>query len=122
MCVRPEWLEGLPPDLKKVVYGVFRELSFYRSYSYAKQADAAKEEFRKHGAEISALAKEDVLRMKELVAPIEEKWVLDMESKGLPAKEFVNEMRSLNQKYGSLAPAQILDLQRTDPVPMGQLW
>jgi TRAP-type C4-dicarboxylate transport system substrate-binding protein len=120
--ISPDWLSKLPPDLKKVVYGAFRESGFSASYSYLKNEKKAMDEWRKYGLEITRLDDKEVSRWKEALKPIEDEWVKEMEEKGLPATELVKEMRALNQKYMHLSGEEILGLQRSQPVPMEQVW
>jgi TRAP-type C4-dicarboxylate transport system substrate-binding protein len=120
--ISPDWLHKLPPDLKKVVYGAFRESGFGASYSYFKNEKKAMEEWKKRGLEITRLGEKEVSRWKEALKPIEEEWVKEMEDKGLPGRKLLKEMQALNKKYKHLTGEEILELQRSRPVSMDEVW
>jgi TRAP-type transport system periplasmic protein len=120
--VNPAWIKKLPPDLKKLVYGSAREAAILISASYEDHTPGARKTFKEHGVQIIQLAPEELKRWKAATRPVVDEWVNQMEAKGLPAKQMIKEMRALNAKYKDLTKAEMLELQRTNPVPMDEIW
>ncbi len=118
----PGWIKKLPPDLKKVVYGAAREAGINISASYEDHTPSARKAFQDHGVQIIKLPPEEVKRWKAAAQPVVDEWVKSMEAKGLPAKQMIKDMEALNDKYKDFTKQQMLDLQRTNPVPMDKLW
>ena len=122
VVVNPRWLDKLPPDLKKIVYGAGREAGFNVSYSYEKQTEAAVKKHLEHGVKILTLTDEELERWKQASQPVVHDWVKNMENKGLPAAQLLEEMKALNEKYKTKTADEILELQKSDPVPMEKVW
>lgn len=120
--VNPRWLQKLPMDLKKIVYGAAREAAINISASYEDHMLPGKKAFTDHGVKIITLPPEEVNRWKAAAQPVTDEWVKAVEAKGLPGRELIKDMEALNQKYKNYTKQQMLELQRTNPVPMDKLW
>lgn len=120
--INPRWLKKLPPDLKKIVYGAARETGVYTANTYEVQTARSMKAFQEHGVKIVKLPPEEVKRWKDAAQPVVDKWIEDMESQGLPAKQMLKDMEALNNKYKNYTFEQILELQKTNPVPMDKMW
>lgn len=91
---------SLPPDIQKIMEGLIgARLSEMAGNSFDKYDLLGKEEAKKAGAEIYTLPPEEKKRWEERVRPLNEKWVADMEAKGLPGRKIFEEARSLVVKY-----------------------
>ena len=63
---------------------------------------------KKAGVEIIALPPAESEKCKKLVEPLWEEFIKKNEAKGLPAKQLVEDIRSLSQKYGSWTSEQLM--------------
>jgi TRAP-type C4-dicarboxylate transport system substrate-binding protein len=118
----PQWLAKLPPDLKNIVYGAGRETGFHISNSYEKESEPAKKKHKEHGVEVLSLSDAELARWKEAAQPVVEDWIEKMEGKGLPARKLIKDMQTLNEKYKKVTAEEMLELQRSNPVPMDKIW
>jgi TRAP-type C4-dicarboxylate transport system substrate-binding protein len=92
--------DSLPPDIKKIMeefIGV--PLSQMAGNSFDKYDALGKEEAKRVGAEIYTLSPEEKKRWEDRIRPLNEKWVADMEAKGLPGRKIFEEARQLVAKY-----------------------
>jgi TRAP-type transport system periplasmic protein len=97
----------LPPDVQKI----FNDLSGVSMSKIAGQArDKADDKFyglitaydKKAGnPEIYTIPDSEYQRWVKATAPVLDKWMADMEAKGLPAKAIIEDQRSLIKKYSA---------------------
>lgn len=91
---------SLPPDIQKTMEGLIgAPLSEMAGNSFDKYDALGKEEAKRVGAEIYTLPPEEKKRWEDRIRPLNEKWVADMEAKGLPGKKIFEETRQLVAKY-----------------------
>ena len=86
-------------SLPKDVQGIFEEVSREWITSHAEAWDSGDEEGRKFtlslGNKIIQLSKEESTRWCKAVQPVIDEYIMHVESKGLPAKEYVKTIREL---------------------------
>jgi TRAP-type transport system periplasmic protein len=100
----------LPPEDQKI----FNELSgAYLSKMAGEASDKGQLPFIKLIKEFDAkagnpefysLPNDEMLRMKKAVAPVYEKWIKDIEAKGLPGKAIFDELERVADKYNKQFP------------------
>jgi TRAP-type C4-dicarboxylate transport system substrate-binding protein len=103
MCVlmnQSSW-DNLPPDIQKVINehsGRAGASFFGREFDRFTQIGIEKIK-KMRGKEIITLTPEEAKRWKNICQPIEDKWLADMEAKGLPGKAVLDEAQKLLEKY-----------------------
>ena len=92
--------DGLSPDIKKV-FGELGGLHFGKrnAISFDNADRVGREELKGKGGEIIELSAEEQKKCAEKFKVINEKWVSDMEAKGLPGKKVLEEASLLVKKY-----------------------
>ena len=91
---------SLPPDIQKIIdeLGGSR-MSEMAGVAFDKYDQLGKEAAKKAGAEIYSLPSEQKKIWADRIKPLNEKWVADMEVKGLPGKKIFEDARLLLEKY-----------------------
>jgi TRAP-type C4-dicarboxylate transport system substrate-binding protein len=120
--VNPRWLAKLPPDLKKIVYGAAREAGFHICNTYEKEAVPSMKKHKEHGVKVLSLSDSELARWKEASQPVVDEWIEKLEGKGVPARQLIKDMRALNEKYKKVTAEAMLELQKSNPVPMSEIW
>jgi TRAP-type C4-dicarboxylate transport system substrate-binding protein len=91
---------SLPPDIQKIMEELIgARLSEMAGNSFDKYDALGKEEAKRVGAEIYTLPPGEKKRWGERIRPVNEKWVKDMEAKGLPGRKIFEEACQLVEKY-----------------------
>jgi len=91
---------SLSPDLQMIMEDLTGvRLSEMAGNSFDQYDAIGKEEAKRVGAEIYTLPPEEKRRWEDRVRSLNEKWVADMEAKGLPGKKIFEETRQLLKKY-----------------------
>jgi TRAP-type C4-dicarboxylate transport system substrate-binding protein len=94
---------SLPEDIQEQIEGankkVFEQTSTVFDEICAEGLDYAVNEF---GHEVIELSKEEKDKWKARLEPLQEKWVKEMESKGLPAQEVLDRVKEACDKYNEL--------------------
>lgn len=107
-CMNKVSYEKLPSDLKAIFYHwaqLWNQVD--AQLYYDKEADEAVADMNKRGIESNSLSLGELKRWKDAAQPVVDKWVAAYEQKGVPAKQFIADMKSLAEKYGSMTPDQI---------------
>ena len=82
--------ESLPGDVQEIITKAGLEASEYTAQHYLDSGKAALQGiWKEKRIVVDLLSKEDQARVKQLVEPVQEKWISNMASKGLPARELV---------------------------------
>jgi TRAP-type C4-dicarboxylate transport system substrate-binding protein len=90
---------SLPPDIQKTIDSLTGEkasLAGGRGYDAEDRLGLA--DFQKAKAEIYRLPADELAKWKAAFAPISEKWVSQMETKGLPGRKILEEARRIAEK------------------------
>lgn len=116
-AVNKGFYEGLPDDLRKV----FDDASLNAAYNYESMYDRltakAVQTMHDQGIEIVEANDEDLAKIKELVAPMWDKFVeANADGSGPSAKALTEELRSLTGKYSALSDEEIVKLKDSVPV------
>jgi TRAP-type C4-dicarboxylate transport system substrate-binding protein len=91
---------SLPDDVKQVMDGLGKEQAEWTGkYMDGHVTESVEWSKKTYNIEIINLSEEETARWNELLAPIPGKWVEDATAKGFPAKDILNDIHSLNEKY-----------------------
>ena len=115
-CINRKKFDGLPAPLKKELYLALREANFIMTKNYLALDDEADKALRAAGVEIIKMPPEDITKTKALLEPIWKDFIEKKEAKGLPAKQMVEDLRKLSQKYGAMSMDELQQEVRTNPV------
>ena len=66
---------------------------------YDSRVEEDKQIWEEHGLIMNSLPEEEMQKIHTLLDPLEEKWLSDMEEKGIPAREVHAEIKRLAEKY-----------------------
>ena len=116
-CLSADWHNKLPADLKVVWNNWARQMAvaegagFYDLYD-KKNLDKM---IGMGQTERIDMAPAELNRWKEAVAPIEAKFIADNEKKGLPAANFIADVKKLAAKYAAMSANDIMDETASNP-------
>ncbi len=92
--------DSLSPDLQKIVEeAAGARMSAAAGASYDKYDQKGLDEGKKAGAQVYLLPKDEQKRWIDKTKAVSDKWVSDMEAKGLPGRKLLTEARGLIEKY-----------------------
>jgi hypothetical protein len=66
--------------------------------------------------EIISLSPAEFAKAQKMVEPLWEEFIKKNEAKGAPAKQMVEDFRSLSQKYSSWTPQQLMKKVTDEPI------
>ncbi len=115
-CMNRKTFDALPNDLKRFFYNKLRQAAQMTSGAYEIADRAAREKMIEAGVERITLPPEELQKLRDAVAPLWDDFIATNEAKGLPARQFVQEMRALTAKYASWSPEQIMQEVVEHPV------
>ncbi len=106
-CLNKRTFDSLG-DLKELFYRLLRQRSQIaaRDYYGGQEAEALASMVRE-GVEVIELGEEERARWRDAVLPIEERFLVEHESRGLPARALVRDMKALTAHYTAWSPEQI---------------
>ena len=90
---------SLPPDIQKVFDEVSNEYIDIAGDVWDKASEAGLQYARDEGLQIYTLPAGERARWHAAYKPLKEEYIKEMESKGLPGKEFLEEIEMLIKKY-----------------------
>lgn len=92
--------DSLPPDIQKIIEECSgAQMAETAGASYDGSDAKGAEILKKEGREFYSLPPEEMKRWADRLNPVTEKWVADMEAKGLPGKKLYEEARQLLKQY-----------------------
>jgi TRAP-type C4-dicarboxylate transport system substrate-binding protein len=96
---------SLPRDIRKVFDEIGDE-AVIKSAKIFEENEAAGLAFgvEKHGMQIIRLSTTEEERWKQLIKPVQDKWVADMEAIGIPGRKMLDEQIRLVEKYNKEYP------------------
>lgn len=123
-CVSKRWYDALPDDLKTVMNRFVPVMAQAETQILYRLAGAqAREVFKQAGLESITLSAEEEARWKEAAAPLIDEFIAENEAEGRPAREFVNDMRMLNEKYAAMDANALTRLAIDNPnSPLAAHW
>jgi TRAP-type C4-dicarboxylate transport system substrate-binding protein len=92
--------EKIPDDLKPMVTEEIRRMNALPNKINDDNLERDMKIMEKAGIEVYTLPPEEVARWNQTLKPTVDKWVEDLEAKGLPAKKVLNIYREECQKRG----------------------
>jgi TRAP-type C4-dicarboxylate transport system substrate-binding protein len=100
MAINPKTWDSLPPDVQKIIEDLTGARMAETAGASFDQYDLIGQDFaKKAGAEFITLSPEEQKKWFDRIKPLNDKWVADMEAKGLPGKKIFEEASQLVQKY-----------------------
>lgn len=108
-CMSGSWFDDLPADLQVVVNNWGRQMAIAEGvgfYDYGGQVNVSK--MQADGLEKVDLNEAELDRWRSQLAGVETAWLADTEKKGLPAKEFVADIKKLAAKYAGMSANDIM--------------
>ncbi len=103
LAMNKERYESLPDDLKKAIDdNSGREFSAFAGRTQASADGPSKQAAVDRGNNIITLDEDEVARWKEAAQPVYDKWVEEMEAKGIDGQALIDEARALIEKYTNM--------------------
>jgi len=100
LVMNPKTWDSLPPDAQKIIEETSGgRMSEMAGSSYDAYDQLGIEAAKKVKAEIYTLPPDEKKKWAERAKPVVDKWIADMEAKGLPGKKIYEETRQLLAKY-----------------------
>ena len=95
---------SLSPDIQQAIEEASRRVHEETACNLWDEIDKSALEFaeKETGQVISTLPDSEIQKLIALFEPLQEKWVQDMESKGLPGREVLDEFKKLTAKYNEM--------------------
>ena len=117
-CTSGKWLDRLPRDLKVVYNNWARQYAQIEAQYFYDRLDAIHLDMMitKHGLKKIDMAAAEVERWKAILAPITRDWISKNEKKGLPARQFIADVRALSKNYMGVSANDIMLAAINSPV------
>jgi TRAP-type C4-dicarboxylate transport system substrate-binding protein len=115
-CLNQKTFDGLPKDLRKMFYSQLRRLSQLAPTINETSEKEGVEAMKKAGVEIISLSPAEFDKAQKMVEPLWEEFIKKNEAKGAPAKQMVEDFRSLSKKYSSWTPQQLMKKVTDEPI------
>ncbi len=117
-CLNRRTFDGLPQDLRRQMYALFRVRGqiAVQNYYGGVRADQALGELQEHDVRVLDLSESDIAEWRAAVAPLSERFLEEQEAEGRPARALVSDMVRLGAAYDAMTDAQLMDRVRRDPV------
>jgi TRAP-type C4-dicarboxylate transport system substrate-binding protein len=113
--VSKKFFDGLPADLKVILYNWFRKHNQILSQIYFdKDAIRARGVMKQLGIETIILPPQEVERWRTAILPVIDKFLKENESLG--SRQFYKDLVALNKKYSAMTPDQIMKRAIENPV------
>jgi TRAP-type C4-dicarboxylate transport system substrate-binding protein len=96
---------SLPPDIQKVFDEIADETVIKSAQVFEDNEEIGlKYAIEDHHMEVVRISPEEESKWKERLKPVQEKWVSDLEAKGIPGREMLEEQFRLTEKYNKKYP------------------
>jgi TRAP-type transport system periplasmic protein len=118
-CTSGSFYNKLPADLKVVYNNWSRQHAQIEAQGFYEINSAkAITKMTSSGAikELIDLPPAEMARWRAAVEPVTEKWIADMEKKGLPGKQFIADIRRLSKKYHGISANAIMQAAIDNPI------
>lgn len=90
--------EKISPEDQATIREIADKLPKKIGAQYDSRVEADKKIWEQHGLHMNSLPDEEMQKIHTLLEPLVEKWLSDMESKGIPAREVYAEIKRLAEK------------------------
>lgn len=101
---KAKW-ESLPPDVKKVIDDLSRDQAIWTGRyvdNHVKESMAWSK--KTYNVQVYELSPKEISRWYSVLKPMTEKYIKDVEAKGLPAKAILDDVLKLKEKYSKEYP------------------
>ena len=117
-CLSPRTFDGLPDDLRVDLYNLFRLRGqvAHRNYYGGEALGRAIETLAAGGVEVIELTPTERQEWIDAILPLEQRFIEENESRGLPAGDFVREARARAAVYDGWTDQQLWDHVLERPV------
>ena len=115
-CMNKKTFDAMPPDVKQFFYNKLRQGAQIGSGAYELADNTALEEMKANGVERIVMAPEEIEKCRKAVAPLWDEFIEENEKLGLPARQFISELRALNEKYSNRTPEELYLQVTQNPV------
>jgi TRAP-type C4-dicarboxylate transport system substrate-binding protein len=113
--VSKKFFDGLPPDLKVILYNWFRKHNQILSQIYFdKDAIRARGVMKQLGIETIVLPPQEIERWRTAILPVIDKFLKENEALG--SRQFYSDLVGLNKKYSAMTPDEIMKQAIENPV------
>ncbi len=100
IIANPGMWNKLPEDIRSKIADIGEQSVAWAGKSYDDEDPPAVESMKKEGVTFFTLSQDELQKAKTLSAPAREKWITDMEAKGLPGKKMYKEAEELMKRFG----------------------
>jgi TRAP-type C4-dicarboxylate transport system substrate-binding protein len=114
LALNRKFFDNLPSEVKRFMYNMMRRLSQIAGNAYDNEDIINRKVIVDRGIEVIKLSPQEMAKWKHAVEPLYEEFI--KENEGLPARELVNEMRALSQKYSGWTQEQLMKEVMEHPV------
>jgi len=117
-CLNRRTFDGLPDDLRRQLYGLFRirgQIAVQRYYG-GPRAEQALDGLRERGIRVIELGEADRREWRDAVAPLRERFLEETEARGHPARALVAELEEGAARYAEWTDEMFMERARNDPV------
>ncbi|MDO9534632.1 MAG: TRAP transporter substrate-binding protein [Bacillota bacterium] len=91
--------EKISPEDQAVITELMDEIPKNMGELYNKRVIGVKDELVAKNLNVITFSDEEMQKARNILEPLEDKWLADMEAKGLPAREFYDQVKALAEKY-----------------------
>jgi len=117
-CLNRSTFDSLPDDLREQFYRLLRirsQIAVQNVYS-GPGHELAMNTLHEFGTEMIELDESELVRWRDSVTPLKERYIAEHEAEGLPARAAVNDMEALSAEYASLTNEEINERVRNSPI------
>ncbi|MEE2970663.1 MAG: TRAP transporter substrate-binding protein DctP [Pseudomonadota bacterium] len=117
-CTSGKFLDRLPADLKQVYNNWARQYAQIEAQYFYDRLDSnhLAMMMNKHGIKKIDLAPAELERWKKTLEPITQNWIAMNEKKGLPARQFIADVRAASKKFAGMSANDIMLAAINSPV------
>jgi TRAP-type C4-dicarboxylate transport system substrate-binding protein len=108
--------DSYPPEVKRFMYAMLRRLNQMSGNGFDEHDLLSRKVIEEKGVKVIKPSPEELAEWKAAVEPMWEEFIRENEAKGLPARQLVQDLRALTQKYASWTPEQLMQHAIDHPV------
>lgn len=109
-CLGKDWFDDLPADLQVVVNNWGRQMAIVEAVGFYDYGGivAIDRMNKKTGLETITMPKAELDRWRDKLGGVEAEWIAETAKKGLPAAEFVADIKKTSAKFQAMTPNEIM--------------